>query len=401
MPARLLVARGAAADTATVQFHLIGVPGILALVCAWSLALVVLVTGPGLRRDRLLALLLFVEGGAWGSGAGFLYQMTSPDAAWVFQSIFCFMLLALPGSALAFAGTLPSSLMAPLRSRIGLLLIATATLAAEAYYLSNPARFVGEMVPAWYATWDAALPPITVTFFNIAGIASFVSLVGSISAWAQSARGTWARAQARAFAIAFGVHDVGLFVALVLPGNFLPPPPSGNLTDILFILGASGASLAFVILLAYGILKVQLFDIDVRIKRGIRRSTIAASFVFVFLVVEQLVSNYFSGQFGLLIGAVAAALMLFGLDHIRHFAGKLANEAMPTVTATPEYLAYRKLEVYRAAFEGLYADAQVSGKERATLERLRVKLGIQQGDALALEGQIREEMGVGSVAAMG
>ena len=100
---------------------------------------------------------------------------------------------------------------------------------------------------------------------------------------------------------------------------------------------------------------------------------------------------------GAAVGAIVAGLMLFGLDHIRQFAGKIANEAMPAVTATPEYLAYRKLEVYLAAFEGLYADAQVSGKERATLDRLRVKLGIQPGDALALEAQIREEMAAGAM----
>ena len=40
-----------------------------ATLAAWSLALVVLLTGPGLRRDRLLALLLFVEGGAQTASA--------------------------------------------------------------------------------------------------------------------------------------------------------------------------------------------------------------------------------------------------------------------------------------------------------------------------------------------
>jgi hypothetical protein len=84
--------------------------------------------------------------------------------------------------------------------------------------------------------------------------------------------------------------------------------------------------------------------------------------------------------------------MLFGLDHIRHFAGRIAHEAMPSVSPTPEYVAYRKLEVYRAAFEGLYADTQLSDKERVTLEKLRIKLGIQIGDAVALETEIREEM---------
>ena len=60
--------------------------------------------------------------------------------------------------------------------------------------------------------------------------------------------------------------------------------------------------------------------------------------------------------------------------------------------ATPEYLAFRKLEVYRAAFEGLNVDAQITDKERAMLEKLRIKLGIQPGDAQALEEDMRGDM---------
>jgi hypothetical protein len=382
-----------------VSLHPIGLPGILALLCAWSLALVVLLTGPGLRRDRLLALLLFVEGGAWGTGAGLLYQTTSAQVGWYLQSIFCFMLIALPACELAFVGTLPSTLMAPLRNRFVLGLIVLATVAAELYYLSDPPRFVGQMVRAWYAPWDAALPDITVTAFNLVGLSSLVSLVGSLSAWAQSPRGSWARKQAKAFALAFGVHDTGIFFAMAAPGHLIPPPPSGQWTDALVILGTTIPSLIFVLLLAYGMLKVQLFDVDLHIKRGLKRSTVAAIFVFVFIVVEQLVSNYFNGRFGVLLGAIVAGLMLFGLDHIRHFAGKVANEAMPNVSATPEYVAFRKLEVYRAAFEGLNSDAQITDKERAMLEKLRVKLGIQSADAAALEADMREEMQSSAAAA--
>jgi len=374
-----------------VNFHLIAIPGILALALSWSLAVVVLLTGPGLRRDRLLAVLLIVEGTAWGTGSGFLYLMESQAPVWYLQATFVAMLLAMPGCVLAFCGTLPTPLLAPLRSRVGLALLAGWTLLAEGWFLTHTEQFVGAVVPAWYATWDVDLPAITVNVFNLAGLGGIVSLAGSISAWRRSTPGSWARAQARAFSIAFGVHDIGMFCALVLPGHAVPPPPSGNLSDIFIILGVDCTSIAFVLLLSYGILKVQLFDVDLRIKRGIRRSTVAAVFVAVFLIVEQLVQNWFTGRFGLLVGAVAAGLLLFALGPIRHFAEALSNGAMPGVAATPEYVAFRKLEVYRAAFEGLYADASVSEKERAMLERLRIKLAIRSADALAIEDEVREE----------
>lgn len=375
------------------EFHPIAIPGIFALVCAWSLAAVVWVTGPGLRRDRLLALLLVLEGTAWASGTGFMYLMGTQAGAWCMQAIFVAALLAMPASTLAFAGTLPSTLMAPLRSRAALVVLALVTLALEAFYLSRPERFVGAIIPAWYATWDADIPPITVKAFNAVGLAGVISLVAALSAWLQSAAGSAAKRQARAFAIAFGVHDVGLFLVMVLPGHLIPPPPSGQITDIFDILGANVITIAFVLLLSYGILKVQLFDIDLRIKRGIRRSTVAAVFVAVFFVVEQVAQNYLSARFGLLLGAVAAGLTLFAFSHIHHFAERVANGAMPDVTPTPEYLAYRKLEVYRAAFEDLYGDDRVSDKERAMLDHLCAKLGIRPDDARAIESDVRARLG--------
>ena len=371
------------------EFHPIAIPGIFALACAWSLAAVVWVTGPGLRRDRLLALLLVLEGTAWASGTGFMYLMASRTGAWYMQAIFVGALVAMPATTLAFAGTLPSTLMAPLRTRTALVVLALVTLAMETYYLADPQRFIGGIIPAWYATWDADIPPITIKAFNAVGLAGVVSFVAAISAWLQSAPGSAAKRQARAFAIAFGVHDVGLFLVMVLPGHLIPPPPSGQITDVFDILGANVVTIAFVLLLSYGILKVQLFDIDLRIKRGLRRSTVAAVFVAVFFVVEQIAQNYLSARFGLLLGAIAAGLTLFAFSHIHHFAERVANGAMPNVKPTPEYLAYRKLEVYRAAFEDLYSENGISDKERAMLDHMRAKLDIRPGDALAIESEVR------------
>jgi len=57
---------------------------------------------------------------------------------------------------------------------------------------------------------------------------------------------------------------------------------------------------------------------------------------------------------------------------------------MPNTHDTPEYAAFRKLQVYEAAV----ADALpggISEKERALLRRLQDSLGISGGDAAAIE----------------
>ena len=359
------------------------------MVLAWALAAVVLVTGPGARRDRLLALLLFVEGLSWGTGSGFLYLVESAKVAWVLQAIFTSAFIALPACYLAFIGTLPTPLARPLRSRAGLAALVAATLAAEAFWLTHRELFIAGMVPAWYGIWDAKLTTATVWSLNLFGAVDVMALVTSLSAWRRAAPGSPARKQASAFAVAFGVHDVGLFVfTLLLPGHLVPPPPSGRTSDLVIIAGADCTTIAFVLLVSYGILKVQLFDIDLRIKVGLRRSTVAAIFMAAFLVVEQIVQLYLAGL-GLLIGGLTAGLLVFFLDPIHRFAESLAHTAMPKVSATPEYLAWRKLEVYRAALEGLYQDGVISDKERVTLERLRIKLGIEAADAMAIEGTVR------------
>ncbi len=295
-------------------------------------------------------------------------------------------MIALPYCYLAFIGTLPTPLVAPLRGRVAHVILAGLAVSAEAYWLTHRGEFIGGILPAWYATWDWDVPAAGVATMNLFGAIGIVSLLGSLSAYRRAAPGTAARRQARAFAIAFGVHDVGQLVFMfILPGHLVPPPPSGHMSDIAIILGSNATTLAFVVLLSYGILKVQLFDIDLRLKRGIRRGTVAGVFVATFLIAEQLAQNYFAAQLGLVFGAVTTGLLLFGLGPIRRFAEGLAEGAMPNVSASTEYAAFRKLEVYRAALESLADDGEIDEKERALLNRLRLKLSIQPDDALALK----------------
>jgi uncharacterized membrane protein YebE (DUF533 family) len=141
------------------------------------------------------------------------------------------------------------------------------------------------------------------------------------------------------------------------------------------------------VLVAYALLKYQLFDIDVKVKWTIKRGTIAAAFLFVFIVVAQLGQNFLSTEYGWAAGGLAAGALLFVLAPLQRVAERVADTAMPGVSTSSEYLSYRKLEVYKATIEGAMEDGAITEKERAMLGRLREKLGISTQDAAALEAE--------------
>jgi hypothetical protein len=67
--------------------------------------------------------------------------------------------------------------------------------------------------------------------------------------------------------------------------------------------GTARKSGRVVILMAYGILRAQLFDIDLRLTSGLRRGAIAAIVMFAFLTTVKLAEQFISEELGYLIGA--------------------------------------------------------------------------------------------------
>ena len=118
-------------------------------------------------------------------------------------------------------------------------------------------------------------------------------------------------------------------------------------------------SLLSVPLIAYGILKTYLFDIDLRVKWTLQRSTLAAIFVAIVYLVSEAADRFFSAELGSVAGLLIAAGVVFFLAPLQ----RVANAAMPSTQDTPAYAAFKKLQVYEAARE-LEADA-VSDRPRA------------------------------------
>lgn len=141
-------------------------------------------------------------------------------------------------------------------------------------------------------------------------------------------------------------------------------------------------------LIAYGILRTQLFDIDLRIRWTIKQTTVAAALLTVVFLVSEGASAFLSAELGNVAGLLAAAVVMFFLAPLHRFAERVASTAMPNTENTPEYATFRKMQVYETAVTEARHGGGISAKERALLNRLRESFGISECDAAAIEREL-------------
>lgn len=181
-----------------------------------------------------------------------------------------------------------------------------------------------------------------------------------------------------------------LFTVLDVGGPFEPVPGAGispiDVISLLALLPALG--------LGYGVLKYRVLDIDLKVKTGIRNSTLAAIFVAVFFVVSEGAQVLFAGFAGSeMLGVLASGALVFFLAPLQRVAQRVSDTAMPDVEDTPEHRTRRKTEVYRATLEEVLADGQMSAKDRRVLLRLQESLELEAEAAQRLEREVLEAFG--------
>lgn len=148
-------------------------------------------------------------------------------------------------------------------------------------------------------------------------------------------------------------------------------------------------------LMFYAILRYQLFDLHVKIRIGVKYSSMTTIFAVVFFVVQETVKD-FGGQLfgggssdaGYVIGLLAAAGLVFLFTPFQRVMERFSNRVVPP-TSTENYEKYRSMEIYRAALEGAMADKVVTPGELQSLKNLRAKLGVTEADHSLLERDIR------------
>lgn len=368
-------------------WHAYALPGLLVVASGWVLAAVIYTSNPGRLQNRLLAVTLAVEATSMGVYFSALPLLEGTPEAFALRGIEWSFQLAGGLLYLAFLGTLNSPLARPFRSPVGRgVVFGLVALLFLSWPLLAPLLLGNQWITSSaYSFRLRSDGPLSNEFAIAFAIILVYAFIVAMDAWRRSPPGTSTRAQARAYGLAFGVRDLVIAVLFIFGTKALP-------ADVLWYIPPVAELLCFA-LLGYGILKTQLFDIDLKVKWTFSRGTVATAFLLVFFVVSQLIERLASERLGYISGAVAAGVMLLAINPLQKTADKLADKAMPKVNDTEAYATFRKLEVYKAAVEEL-AVGGVSAKERRALDALRGKLGIAASDAKAMERDIVGARGV-------
>jgi hypothetical protein len=367
------------------QVQLIGMLGLVAIAACWALAVVLYRVGTAGGIPRKLAILLVVEGVVLATAGFPEFASGLADSFWqsFFEShpmlVFFLGLVHHGGDAVMIALYPPflalalnTNLTRPFadtRVRIGLA--------------------VGSVVLVLAVVVSES--PIAITLLYVTVTLLFVyALVASIHAWRTAKRGI-ARERAGIFALAFGFRDLGWGLSYAIAAWLMwTQPDQTTMPDVAWLAKFVYAlgTLFYVPLIAYGILRAHLFDIDLRVRWTIKQSTLAAAVVVIMFVLSEGAERLLSSELGNVGSLLVAALVVFALTPLQRFAERVATAAMPNTHNTPEYAASRKIQVYEEAVSEAHFEGGISEKERALLIRLRDSLGISASDADAIESEL-------------
>jgi hypothetical protein len=362
-----------------------GVPGVLASIAAFFAAFVVLRACDWCTVNRRLAALLFLEGLWVLCGVGLIFFVTGRGAASLLALVCGVAIAVLPFQYLAFLGvSLDTALVRPFRSRAATrVLLGAATIAAAAA-VAFPSAFANPPYHPGWAPWNFQWAWAGELATQLLGLVCVFGLVAAIRAYRRTEPGSAARLRAKWVAIAFGVRDLYVGAFFLFHPVVRPIPFWG---DVIYNPGLALVWGTYLLLLAYGVLKSHLFDIDLKLKVALEQSTLAAIITGAFFIGSELVESVVPVD-GTLFGVAAAGLIVLLLRPVQRLAQRFAGRVLQGVESSPAYLESRKLDVYRATLEAALEDGQVTDAEHTILRRLREQLGISDADAAAAEQQL-------------
>ena len=372
-------------------------PGIVSGALSLALAALVWRTARDAAVRRRMAILLVSEGMGQLTGLfGPPFLIADADlfaAAWTLHLLNDCVLLAvyLPAVASVVSSPLLRTFeRGPGRAVLTALavLYALAVLAAPTPWVST----IGENFPGYGSPHTPRIGPIAALIFASLFCSYILGFVATAIQWRRATPGV-SRRRAGALTLAFGARDFtvgGMYLtgaASVALGIELMDPSMERIAIGSVAMGYVGAS-AYVLLTSYAIAVYNVIEIDLRIKTGLKQSTVAAAFVALFFVVSEGSAALLSDTFGTLAAIAATGVLLFFISPLQELASRVSDRAMPEVQDTPEYRHFRKLQIYGEAVRHASAGGEIDAVQRVALDRLRDELALSADEATSFEDDL-------------
>jgi len=198
----------------------------------------------------------------------------------------------------------------------------------------------------------------------------------------KSASTKLAREKMWAFLLAFGIRDIAwASVYLAAASGWINSEGREAVINLLY----AGSTALYIPIVAYGILKVQLLDIEIRLQSTVRNMVLASGFIAVYYLISEGANNYISNQLGDIIGFLVCAVLAIFLAPLHRWADRFAERLVNEDTRSPDYETNRGLQIYTAAVEEAMAYGEVNRGQLALLDRLRESLNLSPDDARRME----------------
>jgi hypothetical protein len=378
------------------------VVGFLAMILAFAMAAFVYFAAPGGQHaNRRLSFILLLEGCAVGAGSALIYSVDTPALARASQAVSITAVLVLPAAYFYFLGTIDSPLSRWINTRAGnavAFLMGAGSLGAFFLFPENfligaePVSYAGAkydgIIGSWYSRFGYVRLAVLLFSFLVA-LHAFLRATTAIG-----------KRRAKAFAIAFGIWDAARMITSFLFFTVFPRlagdgdtiAATGTWTDFFGVYAYPITLILFAPLLALGILRTQLFEIDLKIRFTINKGALASGALLIFFVTSQLIEQKFQNDFGW-VGGILAGGLFFLLSPVQKATERLAEKVMPGARGVGEMSTKERNRLYQEQLEFAFSDGNVSKKERMLLEHLRNRLGVERSEAQKLEKQFLASFG--------
>lgn len=177
-----------------------------------------------------------------------------------------------------------------------------------------------------------------------------------------------------------GVALAGVCVAVVFAGA-----AQSYLTQSWSQLGGL-LRIAAALLLGYSLLKFRVFDIDVKVRSTLAASLLAGVAVGGFFLASEVAEMFVADRTGsALLGLAVAGGLVVLETRVTHASQRLAKRVLPRADGSEDYLAKRRVDVYRSAYESAARDGTLTEREHRLLQALARELGLSSEDVQQVE----------------